>query len=90
MFRREFIGDADNVEWETHGIDFEDENCITVNSVNMTLGASEFNNKLKQTITLSSVLPPQLRSYSANLNLVFPFVTATFGAGYSEVTKDDV
>jgi len=90
LFRREFTGDADNVEWETHGLDFEDENCITVNSVNMTLGAAELEKKFKQTLTLSTVLPPQLKSYTASLNLTFPYVTASFGAGYSEVTKEEV
>ena len=90
IFRREFVGDADNPEWETYSIDLENDDCVTVNTLDFTLGASELSNKFKQTLTFTTVLPPLLKTYSATLKLVFPYVTGTVSCSYEETTHDDV
>lgn len=89
LYRRKFIGDVENPEWEVLKFDKEDEECITVNSLDYILGASEFNNKLKQTITFTQVMPPLLRQYTGTLNLTFPYVTTSISTGYQETTKDE-
>lgn len=89
LFRREFIGDVENPEWEELKPDWDDEECVTVNSIDYVIGASEFNKKLKQTITFTQILPPLLRQYTGTVNLTFPFVTASVSTGYKEVMKKE-
>lgn len=88
VYQHKFIGDADNPEWENKFIDFEDKECITVNTVNMTLAMNELDNKLKQSIVFSSILPPLLRQYTATLNLTFPYTSFTLSSGFKEPVKD--
>lgn len=89
LYRRKFLGDVDNPEWETLTVDWEDEECITVNSVDYILGASEFNNKVKQTLTFTQIMPPQLRQYNGTLNLSFPYVSTSVSTGYKETSKEE-
>ncbi|MCR4630104.1 MAG: hypothetical protein K5786_00565 [Treponema sp.] len=90
LYRHEFTGDAENPEWEDYTVDWEDDDCITVNSFTGVLGISEYENKFKQNITLTAVMPPLLRQYTAALNLTFPYVTSSISTGYQETTHDDV
>ena len=90
LYRREFTGDADTPLWENYGVDWEDDDSITVNSLSAVLSASEAGSKFSQSLTLSAVLPPLLRQYTATLNLTFPYVTASLSSGYQETTHDDV
>lgn len=89
LYRRKFIGDVENPEWEVLKFDKEDEECITVNSLDYILGASEFDNKLKQTLTFTQIMPPLLRQYTGTLNLTFPYVSTSISTGYQETSKDE-
>ncbi len=88
LFRRKFLGDVDNPQWQEFTFDKDDEECITVNSIDYVFGASEFNNKFKQSLTFTQEMPPLLRSYNATLNLTFPFVSTSLSTGYKENSKD--
>ncbi len=90
LYRTEFTGDADNPTWQSYGVDWEDDDSVTVNSLSAVLSSSEFDNKLAQSLTFTTVMPPQLRQYTATLNLTFPFITASLSSGYQETTHDDV
>lgn len=90
LFRRKFIGDADNPEWENLPLDWDDSDSVTVNSVDVVLAASQRGGKFSQSLTFSTYLPPQLRTYSAALNLVFPYATFAVSAGLEQKSKTDV
>lgn len=89
LYRRKFVGTADNEQWESVPFDWNDDTCVTVNSLSATISAKQLNS-FKQNLTFSSVLPPLLRQYTATLGLTFPYVTASISTGYREVTKDKV
>ena len=90
LYRQEFIGDADTPEYKYYTLDWGDENCITVNSLDYILGLTEMDKKFKQTLTFTQVMPPLLKQYNATLSLVFPYVTETISTGIQEKTHDDV
>lgn len=99
LYQREFIGDAISPDWENNFVDFTDDDCVTVNSLNMTLAMSEMNNNFKQSLVFSSIMPPLLKQYTATLNLTFPYINFTLstgvkesskGADFSEWTKNDL
>ena len=99
LYQREFIGDAISPDWENNFVDFTDDDCVTVNSLNMTLAMSEMNNNFKQSLVFSSIMPPLLKQYTATLNLTFPYTNFTLstgvkesskGADFSEWTKNDL
>lgn len=89
LYRRKFLGDVDNPEWDVLTVDWDDEESITVNSIDYTLGASEFNQKIKQSLTFTQILPPQLRQYNGTLNLSFPYVSTSISTGYKETSKEE-
>ena len=89
IYRRKFIGDADNPEWETNWLDFDDVESITAHSLSFTLGMKELDSKFKQTLTFSSTLKPQVAKYTGALNLVFPYVNLSMSSGVYEKSKDD-
>lgn len=84
VYRRKFIGDIENPEWDHFSVDWDDDDCITVNNFTEVLSAKEYNNKFGQSITFTEVLPPLLKQYTATLNLTFPYVTATLSSGIQE------
>ena len=84
LYRREFTGTADNPEWENKTVDWDDKESITANSLSAVLSAKEFSNKLGQTLTMTAVMPPQLKQYTATLGLTFPYVSASFSTGIVE------
>ena len=84
LFRQEFIGDADNPDYDYHTMDWSDENCVTVNSLDFILGFCEMDKKFKQTLTFSQIMPPLARQYTGTLSLVFPYVTETVTTGIQE------
>ena len=90
LYRTEFTGDTDTPTWKAYGVDWEDDDSITVNSLSAVLSSSEFDNKLTQSLSFTTVMPPLLRQYTASLNLTFPFVSASVSSGYQETTHDDV
>lgn len=87
MIRTEFIGDADNPEWDYITTDVTDEDCVTVHTLSANLSASE--DDFSQTLTLSTTLPPQVDEYNGTLNLVFPYVTLNFAGGFKKTSSTD-
>ena len=84
LYRQEFIGDADTPEYKYYTMDWSDDDCVTVNSLDYILGLTEMDKKFKQTFTFSQVMPPLLRQYTGTLTLVFPYVTETLSTGIQE------
>ena len=90
LYRRKFTGTGENPEWEEKGVDWEDEECITVNSLSVDLHAKEVSNKFGQSLRFEAVMPPLKRRYISTLALTFPHVTASFSTGIEELRKDEV
>ena len=88
LLRIKFLGDLDNPEWDVLGPDIFDSESVTTNNVNLILAASEKEGLFKQSLTFSVVMPPQLKQYSATLNLKFPFVSFSLGSGFTQKEKD--
>ena len=88
LLRLKFLGDIDNPEWDTLPLDFKDAESVTTNNVNFILASSEMDGLFKQSLTFSIVMPPQLKQYTANLNLKFPFVSFSLAGGISQKEKD--
>lgn len=89
LLRTKFIGDADNPKWDTLTVDFNDEESITQHSLDLTLAANELGGDFKQSLTITSTLPPQVSKYYGTLKFEFPYVTLTGEAGVSQVSKTD-
>lgn len=90
LLRQEFVGTVEKPEWKYHGMDWDDEQSVTVNSLDVILGMTEVEKKFKQTLTFNNVMPPLLRQYNQTLQLVFPYVTETVSTGLQERTHEDV
>ncbi len=88
VFRREFIGDEENPEYDNIWAEWDDDS-ISVNSLSLILATKELENRFKQSLTFSASLPPQNQKYSATLALVFPFVNMNFSAGIHSVEKSE-
>ena len=89
MVRTDFVGDADNPEWEYLTTDLTDEECVTVHNLNFVLGANEFNKNVYQTLSLTTTLPPQVDEYKGTLTLGVPYIVLTAGTGVKQKSKDD-
>ncbi len=87
IVRTEFLGDADNPKWEYLTMDLTDDECVTVHTLSANIAASQGEN-FSQSLTLSTTLPPQLDSYTANLSLTFPYITLNFAGGIEKSTSD--
>ncbi len=84
LVRTQFVGDADNPEWEFLTMDLTDDECVTTHTLGATIGINE-TDKIYQTLVLTTTLPPQLDSYYGTLNLYFPHVKATVSTGVKKV-----
>ena len=87
--RTEFIGDSENPEWDYLTVDWTDKDSITSHNLSATLAANEFNERFKQSLTLTATLPPQVDKYYGTLNLTFPYVTMTAETGISKKSSND-
>ena len=87
--RTEFIGDADHPEWDCLTVDWTDKESITSHTMSATFAANEFNERFKQSLTLTATLPPQVDKYYGTLNLTFPYVTMTSETGVSKTSSTD-
>ena len=87
--RTEFIGDADNPEWDYLTVDWTKKESITSHTMSATLAANEMDDRFKQSLTLTATLPPQVDKYYGTLNLTFPYVSATAETGVSKVSAND-
>ena len=85
ILRTKFLGDVENPQWDFLGLDVTDKDSITAHALSATISAVE-DSDFSQVLTLTSNLPPQNESYSATLNLVFPYITAAFSSGVSSTT----
>ena len=83
----EFIGDADNPEWEYAVADLTDEESVTTHTVSATLAASEATD-YSQSLTLTSNLPPQLDEYTLTSKLTFPHLTLSAEVGIEQESED--
>ena len=90
MYRRIYTGTADEISWEDKGIDWEDEECITVNTLSADVRAQEFNDKFIQSLKFDMVMPPLLKKYTVTLTLSVPDVSFAISTGFEEVKKDVV
>ena len=88
LYRRKFLGDVENPEWEDLALDWSDPDSVTTNNLNFVLAATELENKFKQSLIFSVVMPPQLKQFNATLNLTFPYVTFSMSSGFSQKEKD--
>ena len=87
--RTEFIGDADNPEWDYLTVDWTDKESITSHTMSATLAANEMDERFKQSLTLTATLPPQVDKYYGTLNLTFPYVSVTGETGVSKTSATD-
>lgn len=88
LIRTKFLGDMENPEWDFLPPDLSDDECITTHTLSANISAKE-SEDFSQTLTLSTTLPPQSDSYSAVLNLVFPYITTSFSSGIKKTDASD-
>lgn len=89
FLRTEFIGDADNPEWDKLTVDWTDSDSITTHTLDFTLALSEQGDDFKQSFTVTATLPPQIDKYYGTLKLTFPYTVFTAETGFSHVSKTD-
>ncbi|QTQ15979.1 LPS-assembly protein LptD [Treponema parvum] len=89
MVRTKFVGDADNPEWDYITADLFDEECVTVHTLNMTLGAKQLDDSFGQKLVLSTTLPPQVDRYYGTLTFTFPYTSLSFETGIKQISKTD-
>lgn len=87
--RTEFIGDAENPEWDFLTVDWSDADSLTSHTLNATLATNELGEKFSQSLVLTATLPPQVNKYYAMLNLKFPYVSFSAETGVSQVSLTD-
>ncbi len=88
LIRTNFIGNADEPEWEYLTLDLSDDECVTVNKLTADLASQE--GDFSQKLSLSSNLPPVTDEYTSTLTLGFPYTTLTASTGikYNEDTEE--
>ena len=89
LFRRNFIGDSDNEEWENLFLDWDDDKSVTQNNISVLLHANEFNKKFSQSLEFSAIMPPLLKQYNTTLKLSFPYVDLSLSTGIKEKDKSN-
>ena len=89
LLRTEFIGDAENPDWDFLTVDWSEEESLTSHTLNATLAANELGEKFSQSLVLTATLPPQVNKYYATLNLKFPYVSFSAETGFSQTSLTD-
>lgn len=89
IVRTEFIGDAENPEWDYLTVDWTDADSITSHTLNATFAANELSDKFSQSLVFTATLPPQVDKYYATLNLKFPHVSLSAETGISQTSLTD-
>ncbi|MBQ0040378.1 MAG: LPS-assembly protein LptD [Treponema sp.] len=87
LIKTNFIGDADNPEWEYITADLTDDESVTSHTLSAVFAAKE--DDFSQTFTLTSNLPPQKDEYNGTLTFGFPYVTTTASTGIYQKSKDE-
>lgn len=88
LFRREFTGDVDSPVWENKTAEW-DEDSITAHSLSFNLSAVENDSKFKQSLSMTSSLPPLDEKYTLSGNLTFPYVNVSLGTGFYKDSKSE-
>lgn len=89
LIKTEFIGDADNPEWEYLTTDFTDEDYVTVHTLNAVLAATQHGGDFGQKFVFSSTLPPQVDKYYGTLTLKFPYTSLVMESGIKKTSSTD-
>ena len=94
LVRTEFLADEydaeeDNPEWKYHWVDWDDENAVTTNAIDLTFAANQMDSKFSQSLTLSTTLKPQAEAYYGMLKFGFPYTTLAFEAGIKKSSTAD-
>ena len=94
LVRTEFLADEydaeeDNPEWKYHWVDWDDENAVTTNAIDLTFAANQMDSKFSQSLTLSTTLKPQAEAYYGTLKFGFPYTTLAFEAGIKKSSTAD-
>lgn len=87
LIETEFLGDAENPQWNYKTPDVFDDDCFTTHTLSGTLSAVE--GKYSQTLTLSTKLPPQVEYYSGTLKFGFPLGSFSVATGIQQVSSTD-
>ncbi|MBP3366849.1 MAG: LPS-assembly protein LptD [Treponema sp.] len=87
VVRTEFIGDAENPEWDYITADLTDEESVTEHIFSATFAARE-SSSLSQKVTFSSNLPPQRDEYTVKTDFVFPYLSCSAEAGFEKKSVD--
>lgn len=87
LFKTNFIGDADNPEWEYVTADLTSDQCMTVHTLSAIFAAKE--DKFSQVISLTSNLPPQKDEYNGTVTFTFPYFSTTATTGLYKQSKDE-
>ena len=93
IVRTEFLADQEdweeNPEWDYIWAEWDDEDAITTNALDLTLAANQMDNKFTQNLTFTAALKPQVEAYYATLSLGFPYTTLAFDTGIKRKSADD-
>ena len=89
MVRTNFIGDAENPQWEYLTTDWSDADSITTHSLDFTLAFNQMDGKFSQNLTLTTTLKPQAENYYGNLKFVFPYTSCQFETGIKRKSTTD-
>ena len=87
LVKTNFIGDAENPEWEYITADVTDDESVTTHTLSATLAATE--DKFSQSFVLTTNLPPQKEEYNGTLTFTFPYFTTSASTGIFRKVKEE-
>lgn len=87
VLRKDFVGTADDPEWEVNGIEWDD-SFVDTHTASATFGVDAFG--YEETISFTTNLSPRLESYEGKLSLLWPFGSfSATGKYFQQATADD-
>ncbi len=93
IVRTEFLADKEdweeNPEWDYIWAEWDDEDAVTTNALDLTLAANQMDNKFSQNLTFTMAFKPQVEAYYATVNLGFPYTTLAFDTGIKRKSQED-
>lgn len=87
LIKTEFIGDAENPEWEYITAKLTDDEAVTTHTLSAVLAANE--GDFGQSFTMTSNLPPQKDEYNGTLTFTFPKFSTSATTGLYQKSKED-
>ena len=90
IIRTKFNGTVSEPSWEYLPLDVTDSASFTTHTVSATLSAQE-TDKISQSLTFTTTLPPQQEQYRAAFSAKFPYVTTGLSTGVQKksTSSDD-